>query len=198
MFTGLIEDVGAIAGVMATPAGLRVRVSTGLWGDIRVGESVAVNGICLTVAGSDEGAFDCDVGPETIRATTVGSWAAGQPVNLERALPADGRIGGHFVLGHADGTGRVEELRIDGDARWLRVALAPGLAPFVVPKGSIALDGISLTVAVLERGSFDVMIVPFTWDHTNLRSVVAGHLVNLECDILGKYVVRGMELAARP
>jgi riboflavin synthase len=117
-------------------------------------------------------------------------------VNLERPMKADGRLGGHFVLGHVDGMGTVEEIRAEGDAQWLTVSFPEELAPLLIRKGSVAVDGISLTVAGLGSGRFDVMVIPFTWQHTNLRGLKVGARVNLECDMVGKYVARAAELAA--
>ena len=196
MFTGLIEALGEIAEVKSTGAGMRVRVQTALASELTPGDSLAVNGVCLTVIVADRGDIHADVGPETARVTTLASLRRGQLVNLERPLKADGRLGGHFVQGHADGTGRIEEIRPDQDAHWLTISFSPSLAPYLVRKGSIAVDGISLTIAGLGEARFDVMIVPFTWQHTNLRTLRAGDTVNLECDMLGKYAVRAAQLAA--
>jgi riboflavin synthase len=135
-----------------------------------------------------------DIGPETMRVTTLGSLRPGDAVNLERAMRADSRFGGHFVQGHVDGIGTVEEVRTEADARWLTIGFPPALAPYFVHKGSIAVDGISLTVAGLGADRFDVMIIPFTWEHTSLPSLRAGSRVNLECDMVGKYVARAVEL----
>jgi riboflavin synthase len=135
-----------------------------------------------------------DIGPETARITTLGSLAGDRLVNLERAMRADSRFGGHFVQGHVDGTGTVAAVRQDGDAHWLTVTYPPALAPYFVRKGSVAVDGISLTVAGLTDRGFDVMIIPFTWAHTNLPSLGVGARVNLECDMIGKYVARAVEL----
>jgi riboflavin synthase len=135
-----------------------------------------------------------DVGPETMRVTTLGSLAPEQPVNLERAMRGDGRFGGHFVQGHVDGIGTIVEVRAEADARWLTIAFPPALAPYFVRKGSVAVDGISLTVAGLGDDRFDVMIIPFTWAHTSLPSLGVGARVNLECDLVGKYVARAVEL----
>jgi riboflavin synthase len=129
--------------------------------------------------------------------TTLGSLAPGRPVNLERSMRADGRFGGHFVQGHADGVGVVDTIREDGESYWIAVRVPPELEPFIILKGSIAIDGVSLTVAQLERALVHVMIIPFTWTHTAMSSLRAGDRVNLECDMVGKYVARSMELAAR-
>ncbi|MBI4887133.1 MAG: riboflavin synthase [Acidobacteria bacterium] len=195
MFTGLIEAVGRVAAVQRTAPGTRIRVETALAPDLRAGDSLAVNGVCLTVAAGHADTVEMDIGPETARVTTLGSLGAGQPVNLERSMRADGRFGGHFVQGHVDGTGVVEQVRDDGDAHWLTIGFDDALAPFVIPKGAIAVDGISLTIATLRARAFDVMCIPFTWEHTNLRVLGPGDRVNLECDMLGKYVVRMVEHA---
>jgi len=194
MFTGLIEAVGRVGQVAQTGGGLRIGIRTAMASDLSDGESVSVNGVCLTAAQREVGAFYADIGPETARVTTLGSLQAEQPVNLERAMRADGRFGGHFVQGHVDGIGTVRDIRPEGEARWLTVAFSPVLAPFFVLKGSVAVDGVSLTVAGLEEDHFDVMIIPFTWTHTSLSSLQAGAKVNLECDVVGKYVARAVQL----
>jgi riboflavin synthase len=158
---------------------------------------VAVNGVCLTVTRSDAAGWVADIGPETARVTTLGSLPPGHPVNLERSMRADGRFGGHFVQGHTDGVGVVDSIRQDGESYWIAVRVPPELEPFIIVKGSIAIDGVSLTVARLERALLHVMIIPFTWGHTALSSLRDGDRVNLECDMVGKYVARSMELAAR-
>jgi riboflavin synthase len=137
-----------------------------------------------------------DVGPETARITTLGSLQRDRRVNLERSMRADGRFGGHFVQGHVDGVGILEDIRAEGEARWLTVRYPEALGAYLVRKGSIAVDGISLTVAGLGDSQFDVMIIPFTWDHTNLSALRTGDRVNLECDMVGKYVARALELRA--
>jgi riboflavin synthase len=195
MFTGLIESVGLISGVTPDAAGMRLRVSTVLASELQPGESLAVNGVCLTVVSAADGTVYADLGPETARVTTLGSLRSGQPVNLERAMRADSRVGGHFVQGHVDGTGTVKAMREDGDAHWLTVGFGEALAAFVIPKGSIAIDGVSLTIAALRDGELDVMIIPFTWDHTNLHALAPRDRVNLECDMVGKYVARAAQIA---
>jgi riboflavin synthase len=195
MFTGLIEAVGEIAEVKTSPGGYRIRIRTTLASDLSSGDSLAVNGVCLTVVAADGGGVHADVGPETARVTTLGSLRQGQHVNLERSMRADGRVGGHFVQGHVDGPGFVEEMRPDGDSHWLAVSFDQSLAPYLIRKGSIAVDGVSLTIAGLGENVFDVMIIPFTWANTALSSLTAGDRVNLECDMIGKYVARSLELA---
>jgi riboflavin synthase len=196
MFTGLIEVVGTISAVTPTVAGHRLRITTAFASELAPGDSLAVNGVCLTVAGGDGESVQTDVSPETIRVTTLGSLVQGARVNLERPLRADARLGGHFVQGHVDAVGTIETLRQEGESYWLTVRYPPMLAPYIVRKGSIAVDGISLTVAGLGDRQFDVQIVPFTFDHTTLRTASVNDLVNLECDILGKYVVRALELSS--
>ena len=195
MFTGLIESLGEVTEVKATPGGLRVSLTTDLAPTLANGDSLSVNGVCLTVVAADRQGVHADVGPETTRVTTLGTLARGALVNLERPLRADARLGGHFVQGHVDATGTVEEVRQDGESYWLTIRFPPALAPYIVRKGSIAVDGVSLTVAGVGERHFDVQIIPYTWTHTNLQAAKNGEPVNLECDILGKYVARVMEVA---
>lgn len=195
MFTGLVEAVGELIERKAASGGFRLRIGTALGSELSEGDSVAVNGVCLTVIFADATQFHADVGPETARVTTLGWLAQGSAVNLERPLRPDGRLGGHFVQGHVDAIGHVEELRPEAEFHWLTVSFPPSLAPYIVHKGSIAVDGISLTVAGLGKDRFDVQVVPFTMDHTNLGRVQVRDRVNLECDMVGKYVVRAAELA---
>ena len=197
MFTGLIEAVGQVAEIVPSARELRLRLTTGLASELAVGDSLAVNGVCLTVISTDGDSLFADVSPETSRVTTMSTLRRGSLVNLERPLRVDSRIGGHFVQGHVDATGRLDEIRREGDSWWLTIEYPPTLAPSIVRKGSIAVDGISLTVAGVDHRRFDVQIIPYTWEHTNLRSVKVGEPVNLECDILGKYVSRALEVAAQ-
>jgi riboflavin synthase len=195
MFTGLVEAVGELVERKPTSGGFRLRVSSSLAAELAPGDSVAVNGVCLTVILAEAGEIHADVGPETIRVTTLGTIAHGSLLNLERPLRPDGRLGGHFVQGHVDAVGYIEELRADADFHWLTVSFPPRLAPFLVHKGSIAIDGISLTVAGLGVDRFDVQLVPYTVTHTNLARAELRDRVNLEADMVGKYVVRAAELA---
>ena len=194
MFTGLIESVGTVEELVPSPAGQRIRVSTDLAAELAPGDSLAVNGVCLTVVSACSGSVHADLSPETLRVTTLGSLKAGTRVNLERSLRADARIGGHFVQGHVDATGLIERLQQDGDSYWLTVRYPPMIAGYMVRKGSIAVDGISLTIAGLGDHHFDVQLIPFTFQHTNLHAARRQDAVNLECDMLGKYVVRAVEL----
>jgi riboflavin synthase len=193
MFTGLVEAVGEIAEIKPMPAGYRLRVATSLAPELQPGDSLAVDGVCLTVISADSEGIHADVSPETARITTLGSVKRGARVNLERPLRADARLGGHFVQGHVDGTGTIEDIRAEGDSHWITVTFPHSMAPFIVRKGSIAVNGISLTIAGADARRFDVQIVPFTWTHTNLQHSRAGDAVNLECDILGKYVVHALD-----
>jgi riboflavin synthase len=195
MFTGLVEAVGDLVERKPTSGGFRLRIGTVLAPELKPGDSLAVNGVCLTVILAERDEVHADVGPETVRVTTLGSLTRGSALNLERPLRADQRFGGHFVQGHVDAIGHVEELRQDADFHWLTVSFPPNLAPLIVHKGSIAVDGISLTVAGLGADRFDIMVVPFTMQHTNLGRVKIRDRVNLECDMVGKYVVRAAELA---
>jgi len=196
MFTGLIESVGEIADIQAIDAGYRLRITSDIAADLRLGESIAVNGVCLTVidAQTASGSFSAEIGPETAKVTSLGGLKSQSLVNLERAMPADGRFGGHMVLGHVDGTGTIESIRPEAEFWWITVVYPAALAPYLIHRGSIAIDGISLTIAKLEKTTLDVQIVPFTWAHTNLRTSRAGDRVNLECDMVGKYVLRAVEL----
>ena len=195
MFTGLIEAVGEVAEVGPTPAGFRLRVSTELAKELTAGQSVALNGVCLTVISVAADELHANVSPETARLTTLSALKRGRMVNVERPLRADGRIGGHFVQGHVDGTGTIDEIRQDEECYWLTVNFPDTLAPYIVRKGSIAVDGISLTVAGVSHQQFDVQIVPYTWENTNLKTVRPHESVNIECDIIGKYVARVAGLA---
>lgn len=197
MFTGLIEAVGEVAEVKPTASGFRLRVATALAPDLSPGDSLAMNGVCLTVVANDGDGVHADVSPETVRVSALGALKRGSLLNLERPLRADARVGGHFVQGHVDATGTVDEIRKDGDSWWVTIRFPSALAPYIVRKGSIAVDGISLTVAGVDDRRFDVQIIPYTWEHTNLRTVKVNDLVNLECDILGKYVVRAIEAAGQ-
>jgi riboflavin synthase len=195
IFTGLVQDLGTVTAVDANGEGVRIAIGTSLAPEIKTGDSVAVNGVCLTVILAERDEIHADVGPETVRVTTLGSIERGTVVNLERPLRADQRFGGHFVQGHVDAIGHVEELRQQAEFHWMTVSFPPALAALIVHKGSIAVDGISLTVAGLGIDRFDIMVVPFTMQHTNLGRIKVRDRVNLECDMVGKYVVRAAELA---
>ena len=168
MFTGIVEGVGTLAEVKVTGGGYRVRIHTPLAANLKLGDSLAVNGVCLTVILIDGEYVMADIGPETARVTTLGAiCSADQPVNLERPLRFDGRIDGHFVLGHVDGVGVVEAIRPEAESHWLTIGFPTALAAYFIRKGSVAVDGISLTVAGLGERQFDVQVVPYTWEHTD-------------------------------
>ncbi len=194
MFTGIVEAVGTLSEVKGTGGGYRVRMHTSLSAVLKVGDSIAVNGVCLTVILLDGEHVLADVGPETSRVTTLGSLQRGQGVNLERPLKADGRFDGHFVLGHVDGVGIINEIRTEGEFHWLTIGFPPAMAPLLIRRGSIAVDGVSLTVAGLGERQFDVMVIPLTWNNTTLRGLQKSDKVNLECDMIGKYVARALEV----
>jgi riboflavin synthase len=196
MFTGLVENVGRIERLtFEADGGGRLCVATALGGELRPGDSIAVSGICLTATAADATGFDADVSPQTRRVTSAGTWLAGRPVNLERAVRADARLGGHFVLGHVDGVASVYGLRPDGDGHWLEVDVPEALLAGLVPKGSVAVDGVSLTVAALEGARVGIQVVPFTLEHTAIARARAGDAVNIETDVIGKYVARLMGFA---
>ncbi|MGD0962965.1 MAG: riboflavin synthase [Candidatus Acidiferrales bacterium] len=192
MFTGITEHTAKIESLEGGADGGRLRVSLvgaeALASDLGLGDSIAVNGCCLTVVESDAYQFSADLSGETLRRTSLGEKKAGDLVNLERSLVAGARLGGHFVQGHVDGTGRVTELSPEGDNWWLAVRVPEDLRRYVAEKGSLAIDGISLTVARWVDGVASIAIIPYTYEHTSVRQVAVGDLVNLECDILAKYV----------
>ena len=194
MFTGLIEATGIVRALEPVSGGQRLTIESPLAAELALGDSVATSGVCLTVVAYDSGAWSADVSPETLRVTALGRLAAGSAVNLERPLAVGSRLGGHFVQGHVDGTGRVEAITPEGEFYRLRISFPPALAPYFIEKGSVAVDGISLTVASLADGTFDVQIIPHTWTATTLRHAQPGDLVNLECDMVGKYVLRSLSL----
>lgn len=197
MFTGIVEALGTLVEVKPIAGGYRLRVETTLASELAIGESLAVNGVCLTVILTDGDEVHADVGPETARVTNLGALQRGQRVNLERSMRLDGRLGGHFVLGHVDGVGIVDDVRPNSDSHWMTVSFPPALAALFVRKGSVTVEGVSLTVAGLGDRQFDVQVIPYTWQHTTLNTLRAGDKVNLECDMIGKYIVRAMEVAER-
>jgi riboflavin synthase len=189
MFTGIIEEIGRVRHIQTgnTACVLTVAAEKVL-SDVQIGDSIAVNGVCLTVCHFDAGSFSADVMPETMRRTNMGQLTPGSPVNLERAMAANGRFGGHIVSGHIDGTGQVRTLVREENAVWVKIAAWPELLRYVAEKGSIAIDGISLTVADVTKQDFSVSVIPHTGTETTLLMRKPGDTVNLECDILAKYV----------
>ncbi len=199
MFTGLIEGVGEVLTFEQVAGGARLVVATALGASVRAGDSIAVNGVCRTDVEHNDHAAAFDLGPETLQVTALGALAPGAAVNVELAMRADARLGGHLVLGHVDGIGTVVDVRPHAEFTWLSVSFPPGLASGFIPKGSVAVDGVSLTIAVLGDDRFDVQVIPHTLAHTTLRDLRPGMLVNVECDVIGKYVNRAVSLAlSRP
>ena len=209
MFTGIIEHQGVVESLERGSGGGRIVVRAGeLSGELRVAASIAVNGCCLTVVECTPSGFAADLSPETLRRTTFGEMMRGARVNLERPLGAGAELGGHFVQGHVDGVGRVARLERDGSASgdgtasaaaavkndesnwWLEISMPEEIAKYVAEKGSIAIDGISLTVAAMKHGVAAFAIIPYTYAHTNISALAAGDAVNLEADVLAKYVER--------
>ncbi len=200
MFTGIVEDVGRLARREELAAGRRLWVETHLpAAEFELGESVAIAGACMTVVERSQGQFAVDVSAESLRRTTLGDLVAGDAVNLERAMRVGDRLGGHIVSGHVDGTGAVEQVRPEGESSIFTFRIDPGLMPMLVEKGSVAVDGISLTCFHLRDGLFDVAVIPHTLAVTTLGARRPGDRVNIEADVLGKHVARLVEaaLAAR-
>jgi riboflavin synthase len=190
MFTGLVENVGRIRSVERTDDGAVLAIETELAGELRQGDSIAVNGVCLTARDPGDGAFTADAMNETLARTSLGTLAAGEPVNLELPLAVGDRLGGHIVQGHVDGTGEVLAREPAGFAHTLRVGLPDGLGRYVVEKGSIAIDGVSLTVSALGDDWLEVSLIPETLERTTLGRAEPGRQVNLEVDVLAKHVER--------
>jgi len=194
MFTGIIEALGTVERVDSGAEGARLVVRAGaVIDDARIGDSIAVNGVCLTITALNDGTFTADVSLETLRKSTLGGVRGGDPVNLERPLRVDQRLGGHIVQGHVDGVGTITDVRPEGDGIWMRLAPPAALLPLLVEKGSVAIDGVSLTVAALAGGGFAVALIPHTLAVTTLGRRRVGERVNIEVDILAKYVQRLLE-----
>ncbi|MCR5747595.1 MAG: riboflavin synthase [Lachnospiraceae bacterium] len=189
MFTGIIEEVGKVKKVLSGSRSgeISVSASTVMTGT-KVGDSIAVNGVCLTVTKLESDGFTADVMPETLRRTNLGGLKLGSDVNLERAMAADGRFGGHIVAGHVDGTGRIVEMKKEENAVWVKIEAPEDILYYIIEKGSIAIDGISLTVAQVDKDSFSVSIIPHTGEETTLLNKKPGDIVNLENDMVGKYI----------
>ena len=195
MFTGLVADLGTVSEVETSGDGQRLLIESSLTGELGEGDSVAVNGVCLTATTISGRAFSADVMHETLRRSSLAEVAPGSRVNLELPLRAHDRLGGHFVQGHVDGVGAISAVEDDGFARVVTIAAPAGLLRYVVEKGSIAVDGVSLTVAAVLSGSFTVSLIPETLQRTNLGHAAAGDRVNLEVDVLAKYVEKLMGVA---
>jgi riboflavin synthase len=188
VFTGLIQGLGRVGAIDRSDEGARVTIETPLVAELRAGDSIAVNGVCLSATSLENGSFAADAMNETLSRTALGDLAPGSEVNLELPLRAVDRLGGHVVQGHVDGIGSIVEVADDGFARRVRIEAAPDLLRYVIEKGSIALDGVSLTVAGLDERSFTVSLIPDTVQRTNLGRAAVGDRVNLEVDVLAKYV----------
>jgi riboflavin synthase len=201
MFTGLIADLGSVRSVDRDPEGTTLEISTRLAAELAAGDSVAVNGTCLTATSVDERGFSAQAMEETIRRSALGRLTVGSPVNLELALRADGRLGGHIVQGHVDGTGTIEGVREEGFARVLDIEIEAGvgsdLMRYLVEKGSVAVDGVSLTVSEVRDGGFSVSLIPETLARTSLGHARVGDRVNLEADVLAKHVERLLKTETR-
>jgi riboflavin synthase len=200
VFTGIVEEVGTVREVVRKGDVTRLAVGAGVACDgSELGASVAVNGVCLTVVARGPGELVFEMGPETLARTALGRIAAGARLNLERPLRLGGALGGHLVLGHVDGIGTVEAVtRVESTAR-VRIALGdPALAPLLIPQGSVAVDGVSLTVAALAGTTFEVMLIPHTLAVTTLDALRIGQAVNIETDVIGKYVARSLALKGAP
>jgi riboflavin synthase len=190
MFTGLIEATGTVRAIASQADGAVLELDTTLGPELGLGDSLATNGVCLTVIRREGPHVVMDVSPETLRVTALGQLVPGRPVNLERPLRADGRLGGHVVQGHVDGVGALISIIDEGEFRRVRIGFPADLAAWMIVKGSIAVDGISLTIAALDDEWLEVQIIPHTWAHTTLAAARVGDALNLECDLVGKYVVR--------
>jgi riboflavin synthase len=195
VFTGLVADLGTVSDVVATPDGVRLQVATSLAAELSEGDSVAVNGVCLTAVSADAQGFTAEVMNETLRRSSLAEVAAGRRVNLELPLRAQDRLGGHVVQGHVDGVGAVSAVEDDGFARVVTIDAPPELLRYVVEKGSIAVDGVSLTVASVSPDTFAVSLIPETLERTNLGAAAPGTPVNLEVDVLAKYVEKLVTVA---
>jgi riboflavin synthase len=196
MFTGLIADLGNVTAFEQNGEGARIEIRSDLAGELEQGDSIAVNGVCLTALDVGAESFQAQAMNETLRRSSLGRLRAGSPVNLELALRADGRLGGHVVQGHVDGTGSVRAVREEGFARVLEIDVEPSLARYLVEKGSVAVNGVSLTVSALDEQGFSVSLIPETLERTNLGELREGALVNIEVDILAKHVARLLEVRA--
>ena len=196
MFTGIVEEMGTIAGIQkgAKSAVLTIQAEK-VFSDIHIGDSIALNGVCLTVTSFNGNTYTADVMNETLRRSSLGSLTIGSKVNLERAMAANGRFGGHIVSGHIDGIGTVSAIRQDDIAVWYTISASPSILRYIIEKGSIAIDGISLTVATVTDIDFSVSIIPHTAAQTTLSRRKSGDIVNLENDVIGKYVEKLLQPA---
>lgn len=193
MFTGIVEETGKIEKVNLLDGGKEFKISCSFAGETHIDESISVNGVCLTVVAKDNDSFTVQCVKETLRKTSFNEIREGDEMNLERSLTLEKAIEGHIVQGHVDAVGKIESIKIDGNDRLITISYPEDFVAYIVGRGSIAIDGISLTVAKVENNSFSVAIIPYTWDFTNLKNRTEGDSLNLEFDIFGKYIIRYME-----
>lgn len=194
MFSGIVEDVGIVVSRVSRGTGVQLGIATGLpLAEIRIGDSLSVSGVCLTVTSKGKGRVFADLSPETLSRTTLRALQAGARVNLERSLSLSGRLDGHLVYGHVDGTGTVREVREDGESRLFHIRTDPSIMKSIVYKGAVAVDGVSLTVSSVHAEGFEVALIPHTLGRTTFGEMRAGDAVNVETDIIGKYVLKYLE-----
>ena len=199
MFTGLIEEIGRVDSIIKSTKSARITIKAGkVLEDVKLGDSICTNGVCLTVTYFDSEKFTVDAMAETMRRSNLGSLSKGDEVNLERALRLSDRLGGHIVSGHIDGVGKIESYIREDNAVWITISTQPGLLKYIVQKGSITLDGVSLTVAYIDDEKFKVSIIPHTKDATTLLHKNVRTMVNLECDMIGKYIEKFMKYEDEP
>jgi len=199
MFTGLIEEIGRVDSIIKSTKSARITIKAGkVLEDVKLGDSICTNGVCLTVTYFDSEKFTVDAMAETMRRSNLGSLSKGDEVNLERALRLSDRLGGHIVSGHIDGVGKIESYIREDNAVWITISTQPGLLKYIVQKGSITLDGVSLTVAYIDDEKFKVSIIPHTKDATTLLHKNVRTMVNLECDMIGKYIEKLIKYEDEP
>lgn len=191
MFTGLIEEKGKLQDKTQTGEGLRLTFTAAkVIDDLKIGDSIAVNGVCLTVVETINNSFSVDAIEETLKKSNLGTLKENDKVNLERPLKAEARLGGHFVLGHVDATGKVEEIKKLSNSHFIKISFQQKYAKYLIPVGSVAIDGVSMTIAELDKNNFSVGIIPHTWQETIFSNKKIGDTVNLEFDVLGKYIIQ--------
>ena len=197
MFTGLVTDIGQIASVKREANGLALGIEcpNDFLADIRVGESIAVSGVCLTVTRTGNGIFHADISSESVKRTTIPAWRSGRKVNLEKSLRSDGKIGGHFVMGHVDGIAKISGIIKQGEAELITFESSPEIVRMIVPKGSVAIDGISLTPSERKDSTFTIAVIPHTLEKTTLAQVRVGEEVNVEIDIFARYIFEFLKSA---
>lgn len=198
MFTGIVEEVGTIKSIIKGARSARLGISASkVLEDVHIGDSISTNGVCLTVTDFEKGSFSVDVMPETMNRSSLKELRIGDAVNLERAMSANGRFGGHIVSGHIDGTGIIKSFQEDENAVWIHIGAEENIIRYIVEKGSVAIDGVSLTVALVSKDYFSLSIIPHTRNETALLKKGTGSLVNIECDVVGKYIERFLHLGEK-